>query len=53
MTTGTQSPLTKRNIGLALIKSEFAVVGQELEIEIRNRRLRVKTVETPFYKRQK
>ncbi|WP_146551340.1 glycine cleavage system aminomethyltransferase GcvT [Rummeliibacillus sp. SL167] len=53
VTTGTQSPLTKRNIGLALIKSEFAVVGQELEIEIRNRRLRVKTVETPFYKRQK
>ncbi len=53
VTTGTQSPLTKRNIGLALVKSEYAVVGQELEIEIRNRRLKVKTVETPFYKRQK
>ncbi|HWI48191.1 MAG TPA: glycine cleavage system aminomethyltransferase GcvT [Rummeliibacillus sp.] len=53
VTTGTQSPLTKRNIGLALVKSEFAEVGQELEIEIRNRRLKVKTVETPFYKRQK
>ncbi|WP_397539274.1 glycine cleavage system aminomethyltransferase GcvT [Rummeliibacillus pycnus] len=53
VTTGTQSPLTKRNIGLALVKSEFAEVGQELEIEIRNRRLKVMTVETPFYKRQK
>lgn len=53
VTTGTQSPMTKRNIGLALIKSEFAEVGQELEVEIRNRRLKVKTVETPFYKRQK
>lgn len=53
VTTGTQSPLTKRNIGLALVKSEFAEVGQELEVEIRNRRLKVKTVETPFYKRQK
>ncbi|MFJ8262115.1 glycine cleavage system aminomethyltransferase GcvT [Rummeliibacillus sp. NPDC094406] len=53
VTTGTQSPLTKRNIGLALVKSEFAEVGQELEIEIRNRRLKVTTVETPFYKRQK
>lgn len=53
VTTGTQSPLTKRNIGLALVNSEYAVVGQELEIEIRNRRLKVKTVETPFYKRQK
>ncbi|MGM9968134.1 MAG: glycine cleavage system aminomethyltransferase GcvT [Rummeliibacillus sp.] len=53
VTTGTQSPLTKRNIGLALIKSEYAEIGQELEVEIRNRRLKVKTVETPFYKRQK
>lgn len=53
VTTGTQSPLTKRNIGLALVKSEYAEIGQELEIEIRNRRLKVKTVETPFYKRKK
>lgn len=53
VTTGTQSPLTKRNIGLALVKSEYAEIGQELEIEIRNRHLKVKTVETPFYKRKK
>lgn len=53
VTTGTQSPLTKRNIGLALVKSEYAEIGLELEIEIRNRRLKVKTVETPFYKRKK
>ncbi|MEK4091412.1 MULTISPECIES: glycine cleavage system aminomethyltransferase GcvT [unclassified Viridibacillus] len=53
VTTGTQSPLTKRNIGLALIDSEYAELGQELEIEIRNRRLKVVTTATPFYKRQK
>lgn len=53
VTTGTQSPLTKRNIGLALVKSEFAVIGQEVEIEIRNRRSKAVFVETPFYKRQK
>lgn len=53
VTTGTQLPGSKRNVGLALIKSEYAELGEELEISIRNRRLKVKTVETPFYKRQK
>lgn len=53
VTTGTQSPQTKRNIGLALIDSEFAEIGIELEVEIRNKRLKVVTVATPFYKRAK
>lgn len=53
VTTGTQLPGSKRNVGLALIKSEFAELGEELEVSIRNRRLKVKTVATPFYKRQK
>src|SRR5690606_32019560 len=53
VTTGTQSPTLKKNIGLALVSTEFAEVGLELEIEIRNKRLKAKTVETPFYKRSK
>ncbi|MBM7698032.1 glycine cleavage system aminomethyltransferase GcvT [Kurthia huakuii] len=53
VTTGTQLPGTKRNVGLALIKAEYAELDKELEVEIRNRRLKVKTVATPFYKRQK
>ena len=53
VTTGTQLPSTKRNVGLALIKAEYAELDKELEVEIRNRRLKVKTVATPFYKRQK
>ncbi|MER2191141.1 MAG: glycine cleavage system aminomethyltransferase GcvT [Solibacillus sp.] len=53
ITTGTQSPMTKRNIGLALIDATFAKVGIELEIEIRNKRVKAVTVETPFYKRAK
>ncbi|HSI67361.1 MAG TPA: glycine cleavage system aminomethyltransferase GcvT [Planococcus sp. (in: firmicutes)] len=53
ITTGTQSPTLKRNIGLALVKSEFAELGTELEVQIRNKRLKAKTVETPFYKRSK
>jgi aminomethyltransferase len=53
VTTGTQSPTLKKNIGLALVATEFAELGLELEIEIRNKRLKAKTVETPFYKRSK
>ncbi|MEK4229923.1 glycine cleavage system aminomethyltransferase GcvT [Solibacillus sp. FSL H8-0538] len=53
VTTGTQSPMTKRNIGLALIDAKFAEVGIELEVEIRNKFAKVVTVETPFYKRTK
>lgn len=51
VTTGTQSPTLKKNIGLVLISSEFAELGTQLEVEIRNKRLKAKTVETPFYKR--
>lgn len=53
VTTGTQSPMTKRNIGLALIDSQYAELGTELEVEIRNKRLKLVVVETPFYKRTK
>ncbi len=51
VTTGTQSPTLKKNIGLALVSSEYAELGIELEVEIRSKRLKAKTVETPFYKR--
>lgn len=53
VTTGTQSPSLKKNIGLALISKEHAELGSEVEIEIRNKRLKAKIVETPFYKRSK
>lgn len=53
VTTGTQSPMTKRNIGNALIETAYAVLDEVYEIEIRNKRLQVKTVATPFYTRKK
>ncbi|MFY3793141.1 glycine cleavage system aminomethyltransferase GcvT [Ureibacillus sp. MALMAid1270] len=53
ITTGTQLPSTKRNVGLALIDSKFTELGLEVEIEIRNKRVLAKTVATPFYKRAK
>lgn len=53
VTTGTQSPMTKRNIGNALVETAYAVLDEVYEIEIRNKRLQVKTVATPFYTRKK
>jgi aminomethyltransferase len=51
VTTGTQSPTLKKNVGLALIKKDFAVIDSEVEVEIRGKRLKAKIVKTPFYKR--
>ncbi|MBA4535796.1 glycine cleavage system aminomethyltransferase GcvT [Bacillus aquiflavi] len=51
VTTGTQSPTLKKNIGLALIKANEAELGTELEVEIRKKRLKAKIIKTPFYKR--
>ncbi len=53
VTTGTQSPLTKRNIGLALLNIEHTAIGTEVEIEIRNKMVPATVVATPFYKRAK
>ncbi|WP_071460108.1 glycine cleavage system aminomethyltransferase GcvT [Bacillus massilinigeriensis] len=53
VTTGTQSPTLKRNIGLVLLDSEFAAIGTEVEVEIRGKQLKAVTVKTPFYKREK
>ena len=53
VTTGTQTPTTKKNVGLALLKSEHAVVGNEVQVEIRGKRLKAIVVATPFYKRAK
>lgn len=53
VTTGTQSPTLKKNIGLALLKAEFTALGTEVEVQIRKKRLKAKVVATPFYKRPK
>jgi aminomethyltransferase len=53
VTTGTQSPTLKKNIGLALIKTGYTELGSEVEVEIRGKRLKAKVEATPFYKREK
>ncbi len=53
VTSGTQSPTLKKNIGLALIKTAFAKVGQQLEVKVRKKLLKASVVPTPFYQRGK
>lgn len=51
VTSGTQSPTLKKNIGLALISVEHAEVGTPLKVEIRNKQIEAIVVKAPFYKR--
>ncbi|WP_100010678.1 glycine cleavage system aminomethyltransferase GcvT [Lentibacillus sediminis] len=53
VTSGTQSPTLNKNVGLALIRTDLAEDGTELEVQVRKRRLKAVVVPTPFYKRAK
>ncbi|PLS15273.1 glycine cleavage system protein T [Bacillus sp. M6-12] len=51
VTTGTQSPTLKKNVGLVLLRKEFSEIGTEVEVEIRSKRVKAKVAATPFYKK--
>lgn len=51
VTTGTQSPTFKTNVGLALVDAAYAALNTELLIEIRGKLLKAVVVKSPFYKR--
>jgi aminomethyltransferase len=53
VSSGSPAPYLKKNIGLAFVPTEFANVGQELEIDVRGKQLKAQIVPTPFYKREK
>ncbi len=48
-TSGTLSPTLKKGVGLALIKKEFAIIGTEIDINIREKLYKAKIVKKPFY----
>lgn len=52
VTSGTFSPTLGENIGLALIKSEFAGIDKPLQIIVRGKPVEAIQVKTPFYKRK-
>ncbi|REE91705.1 aminomethyltransferase [Paenibacillus taihuensis] len=51
VTSGTQSPTLKRNLGLALIETGCTGIGTEVWVEVRGKLLKAEVVKTPFYKR--
>jgi aminomethyltransferase len=50
VTSGTQTPFLKKAIGMAYVPAHIGS-GAEIEIDVRNRRVRAHVVPMPFYKR--
>jgi aminomethyltransferase len=50
VTSGTMSPSLKKSIALAYLASAEAPLGNLLDVEIRGRKIRCKTVAVPFYR---
>jgi aminomethyltransferase len=53
VTSGTQTPLLKKSIGMGYLPVEHTAVDTEFDVDIRGRRTRARVVAMPFYKRQK
>lgn len=53
VTSGSYAPYLKKNIGLCYLPVEYSNIGQEIEILIRDKKVKAKVVPTPFYKRKK
>jgi aminomethyltransferase len=53
VTSGSYAPYLKKNIGLVYLPIEYAEVGTEFSILVRNKEAKAKVVTTPFYKRKK
>lgn len=51
ITSGTQSPMSKKSIGIAYIETALASVGSSVLVEIRANKIPAEVVATPFYKR--
>ena len=50
VTSGTQSPTTKRSIGFALVDTDFYEADKEFVIKIRSKEVPAKFVKSPFHK---
>ncbi len=48
VTSGTQSPVLEKGIGMGYIKTDYSSIGTEIYIVVRNKRLRAKVVRMPF-----
>lgn len=51
ITSGTMSPSIGKGIGLGLVKSSYAHIGTNIEIDIRGKKKSATIIKSPFYKR--
>jgi len=49
ITSGTLSPLTNKAIGMAIVPKEYAEIGTELTVNVRNRQCKASVVKVPFF----
>jgi aminomethyltransferase len=52
-TSGTMAPYLGIAIAMAMVKKEYAIIGDVFDIDVRGKKLKAKVVELPFYKRAK
>lgn len=52
VTSGSFSPTTKKNLGLALLKKEFCIEGNTIDVIIRDRAVKARIVKKPFYSKK-
>lgn len=53
VTSGGPAPWLDKNIGLGYVAVEFAAIGSEFDVLIRDNPVRARAVQTPFYKRKR
>lgn len=51
VTSGSFSPTLDKNLGLGLVAIDFAAMGTEIEVVIRDKGVMAKVIATPFYKK--
>jgi aminomethyltransferase len=53
VTSGGPAPFLQKNIGLAFVPREHAVLDKEIEIDVRGKPVKARIIPVPFYKREK
>ena len=52
VTSGTYSPTFKKGIAMALLSTEMSQIGNEVDVIIRDKKIKAKIVKLPFYKKK-
>ncbi|AQS58350.1 glycine cleavage system protein T [Desulforamulus ferrireducens] len=52
ITSGTFAPTLNKNLGLAYVLVQYAEIGSELDVMVRNKPVKARVVPKPFYKRE-